>query len=106
VQSYYLLCLITTNLLLYYFIFPNHLLVAMVSKADKEILIQFGKRLKFLRQAKKLTLRKMALLCNVEYADIQRYENGKLNITLLSISELAKALEVEPKDLLTFEIEA
>jgi len=32
--------------------------------------------------------------------------NGKLNITLLSISELAKALEVEPKDLLTFEIEA
>jgi len=24
--------------------------------------------------------------------------NGKLNITLLSISELAKALEVEPKD--------
>ncbi|HTK21048.1 MAG TPA: helix-turn-helix transcriptional regulator [Mucilaginibacter sp.] len=78
----------------------------MVSKADKEILIQFGKRLKFLRQTKKLTLRKMALLCNVEYADIQRYENGKLNITLLSISELAKALEVEPKDLLTFEIEA
>ena len=47
----------------------------------------------------------MALLCNVEYSDIQRYENGKLNITLLSISELAKALEVEPKDLLTFEIE-
>jgi DNA-binding Xre family transcriptional regulator len=106
VQSYYLLCLITTSLLLYYFIFPNHLLVEMVSKADKEILIQFGKRLKFLRQTKKLTLRKMALLCNVEYADIQRYENGKLNITLLSISELAKALEVEPKDLLTFEIEA
>ncbi|MES2063127.1 MAG: helix-turn-helix transcriptional regulator [Bacteroidota bacterium] len=74
----------------------------MVSETDKGILIQFGKRLKSLREAKKLTLRKMALLCNVEYADIQRYENGKLNITLLSTAELAKALEVEPKDLLDF----
>lgn len=74
----------------------------MVSETDKGILIQFGIRLKSLRQAKKLTLRKMASLCNVEYADIQCYENGKLNVTLLSIVELAKALEVEPKDLLDF----
>ncbi|MEO6851450.1 MAG: helix-turn-helix transcriptional regulator [Mucilaginibacter sp.] len=74
----------------------------MVSDLDKGILIQFGKRLKFLRQSKNLTLRKMSLLCNVEYADIQRYESGKQNITLLSLAELAKALEVEPKELLEF----
>ncbi|QEM06192.1 helix-turn-helix transcriptional regulator [Mucilaginibacter rubeus] len=78
----------------------------MVSDLDKGILIQFGKRLKFLRQAKNLTLRKMSLLCNVEYADIQRYESGKQNITLLSLAELAKALEVEPKELLEFNPEA
>ena len=74
----------------------------MVSDLDKGILIQFGKRLKFLRQSKNLTLRKMSLLCNVEYADIQRYESGKQNITLLSLAELAKALEVDPKELLEF----
>jgi transcriptional regulator with XRE-family HTH domain len=74
----------------------------MVSDSDKGILLQFGKRLKALRQSKKLTLRKMAQLCNIEYADIQRYETGKVNITLLSLAELAKALEVEPKDLLDF----
>lgn len=44
----------------------------------------------------------MALLCNIEYPDIQRYETGKQNITLLSLPELAKALEVEPKELLDF----
>ncbi|WP_243770807.1 helix-turn-helix domain-containing protein [Mucilaginibacter metallidurans] len=44
----------------------------------------------------------MALLCNVEYADIQRYETGKQNITLLSLAELAKALDVEPRELLDF----
>jgi len=74
----------------------------MVSDLDKGILIQFGKRLKFLRQSKNLTLRKMSLLCNVEYADIQRYESGKQNITLLSLAEPAKALEVDPKELLEF----
>jgi transcriptional regulator with XRE-family HTH domain len=74
----------------------------MVSDLDRGILMQFGIRLKSLRQSKNLTLRKMALLCNVEYADIQRYETGKQNITLLSLAELAKALEVEPKELLDF----
>jgi len=74
----------------------------MVSDSDREILIQFGKHLKSLRESKELTLRKMSLLCNVEYADIQRYEAGKLNITLLSIVELAKALEIDPKELLDF----
>lgn len=74
----------------------------MVSDSNKGILLQFGKRLKSLRQSKKLTLRKMALLCNIEYADIQRYETGQVNITLLSLAELAKALEVGPKDLLDF----
>ncbi|MBT2560106.1 helix-turn-helix transcriptional regulator [Pedobacter sp. ISL-68] len=74
----------------------------MIRDKETEILLDFGKRLKELRISKNLSLRKMALLCNVEYADIQRYEKGKLNITLLSLAELAKALEVEPKDLLDF----
>ncbi len=30
------------------------------------------------------------------------YETGKQNITLLSLAELAKALNVEPKELLEF----
>ena len=74
----------------------------MVSDLDKEVLMQFGKHLKTLRLAKKLTYRKMALLCNIDYSDIQRFESGKINITLLTIFELAKALEVEPKELLEF----
>jgi transcriptional regulator with XRE-family HTH domain len=76
----------------------------MVSETDKEVLIKFGKHLKSLRQAKQLTFRKMALHCNIDYGDIQRFESGKINITLLTIIELAKALEVEPKELLNFYI--
>jgi len=74
----------------------------MISEADKEVLKQFGKHLKLLRQEKKLTYRKMALRCNFDYSDIQRAEGGKINITLLTIIELAKALDVAPKELLNF----
>ncbi len=78
----------------------------MVSETGKKVLIQFGKNLKALRLAKHLTYRKMALHCDVDFGDIQRIENGKTNITLLTLVELAKALEIEPKDLLDFFKEA
>ena len=74
----------------------------MVSELDKDILMQFGSHLKALRLAKNLTFRKMAVRCNIDYGDIQRYESGKINITLLTLVELSKALEVPPKDLLDF----
>jgi transcriptional regulator with XRE-family HTH domain len=44
----------------------------------------------------------MALRCNIDYGDIQRFEIGKINVTLLTLIELAKALEIPPKDLLDF----
>jgi transcriptional regulator with XRE-family HTH domain len=74
----------------------------MVSDLDKKVLTQFGKHLKTLRQSKKLTYRKMALRCNIDYGDIQRIEAGKVNITLLTLLELAKALELPPKELLDY----
>jgi transcriptional regulator with XRE-family HTH domain len=74
----------------------------MVSETDKEVLMQFGKHLKALRLAKDLTYRKMALRCNIDFGDIQKIESGKINITLLTQIELAKALEVAPKELLDF----
>jgi len=74
----------------------------MISETDKEVLTQFGKHLKALRLSKDLTYRKMALHCNIDYSDIQRFESGKINITLLTLIELSKALEIEPKELLEF----
>jgi transcriptional regulator with XRE-family HTH domain len=74
----------------------------MISDLDKEVLMLFGKHLKSLRLAKKLTYRKMALNCNIDYGDIQKIESGKVNITILTLIELASALEVEPKILLEF----
>ncbi|MEO6521015.1 MAG: helix-turn-helix transcriptional regulator [Mucilaginibacter sp.] len=74
----------------------------MIKGSDKITLKQLGDRLKTLRLAKKLTFRKMALRCNVDFSDIQKIESGKVNITVITLIELAKALEVEPMELLNF----
>jgi transcriptional regulator with XRE-family HTH domain len=44
----------------------------------------------------------MALRCNIDHGDIKKFEGGKINVTLLTLIELAKALEAEPKELLNF----
>lgn len=74
----------------------------MVSESDRQHLIQFGKHLKSFRLSKKLSFRKMAALCDLDYADIKKFESGKTNITLLTILQLAKALDLEPDELLRF----
>jgi transcriptional regulator with XRE-family HTH domain len=74
----------------------------MISENQKEILARFGTHLKALRKKKKLSLRKLATNCNVEHADIKRYEDGEINPTLLTISELAKGLEIPLKELMDF----
>jgi len=87
----------------YVIIFPVYYRARMISDLDKEVLILLGKNLKKIRLAKKLTYRKMAQLCNVDYGDIQKIESGKVNITFLTLRELAKALDEAPHKLLEFE---
>jgi len=68
----------------------------------QEILIRFGKRLEELRLKQNLSLRKLALHCNIDHADVKKYENGEINISLISITELAKGLNVPLKELMEF----
>ncbi len=75
----------------------------MISDLDKEVLLLLGKHLKSLRKEKKQTYRKMAQQCNIDYGDIQKIESGKINITVLTLIELAKGLNIPPKDLLDFD---
>lgn len=74
---------------------------------SSEFLIRFGKQIEKLRKRKKLSYRKLAQNCNIDYSDISKIEKGKekANITLLTLLELAKGLEVQPKKLLDFDVE-
>lgn len=69
---------------------------------DKNYLKKFGENLERIKKEKNLSYRKIAANCNIEFADIKRYVDGKINPTLLSLADLAKGLDVHPKELLDF----
>jgi len=75
----------------------------MISEVQRITLKKFGRHLQTLRRTKNLSLRKLALNCNIEHSDIKRYENGEINMTLLTILELAKGLDIEVKELMDYQ---
>jgi len=74
----------------------------MAKDFQNDHLIKFGHHLQTLRKSKNLSLRKLAAKCNIEHADITRYEKGEINMTFMSLFELAKGLEVPLKELVDF----
>lgn len=77
----------------------------MINETNKIILEQFGSHVRNIRVSKKLTYRKVATQCNIDFSNLRRIEQGKLNITLITILELAKGLEVTASDLFKYEKE-
>ena len=72
----------------------------MVKDINKSNLLIFGENFKEFRIKSDLSYRKLSQLCDVDYSDISKIEKGQVNITLLTIIELAKGLGVHPKQLL------
>ncbi len=75
-------------------------------EVDKNVfLIEFGRQLKSLRIKQQLSLRQLAIRCNIDYSDISKIEKGNRNIQLSTILELSKGLEIHPKELFEFHME-
>lgn len=65
----------------------------------------FGKRIDEIRKEKNLTYRKIAENCDLDNSYISKIAKGQANITLETILELMKGLEIQPKELFDFKIE-
>lgn len=66
---------------------------------SEKILKSIGEKLKSTRQVKKLSLRSLAELANVEHVQIDKLEKGKLNASILTVLAIAEALELDPSEL-------
>ena len=66
----------------------------------KNEVLQFGKKLKEVRLKKKLSQGDIARKLGVHRSYISGLERGKRNPSLLTINKMAKAIGVEPKELL------
>lgn len=70
----------------------------MADEFAKE-LVNLGKRIKQLRKHRGLLLLDMEILSGIQDSKISRYERGLENVEYHTIFKLAKALQVEIKDL-------
>ena len=67
---------------------------------DEKILKNFGRNLKKARLRKKLSLRQLADVAELNFGNIGDIELGKVNPGITTLIRLAAALEVDPCDLL------
>lgn len=74
----------------------------MIKSSDKEAIKKFGENIRRLRDAQKLSLRDVSINCNIDNSKISKIEQGQVNITLTTMLELAKGLNVTQSELLKF----
>jgi transcriptional regulator with XRE-family HTH domain len=71
-----------------------------MTTAEKEILKKrFGATVQDLREKKRLSLRQVAANCNLDNSKIAKIEDGRFNVSLSTIVELARGLETHPSKL-------
>ena len=62
---------------------------------EKKVL---GDKLQNLRKSKKLSIRELAALADIEHSQISRIEKGLISPSAVTIQKIADALEVAPCD--------
>ena len=63
---------------------------------------KFGKNLKKIREGKGMSLLQVSYNCTIDESHISKIEQGQFNISLKTIAELAKGLEVHPSKLMEY----
>ena len=77
----------------------------MIRQSDTTNLKKLGANIKRLREEKGLSFRELSYACDIDNSKISKIEKGQINITFTTILQLAKALEVNPSELLTTEFD-
>ena len=67
---------------------------------DSIYLKEMGKKIRAVRKAKGISMRKMITLCSLHKSSISEIENGKWNSRILTLKMLAETMDVDVKDFL------
>lgn len=68
------------------------------------ILKSLGYHLRLIRQEKQLRQKTVAKLCDMDSGSYSNIENGKRNITVLTLFKVSKVLNVPMTELMNFEL--
>ncbi|MBC7886650.1 MAG: helix-turn-helix transcriptional regulator [Ferruginibacter sp.] len=67
---------------------------------DEDFLVAIGNKIRDCRISKGISIENLAFKSEVPYSQVSRMELGKVNFSISFLSKIAKALLVNPKDLL------
>lgn len=67
---------------------------------DEDLLINIGNKIREIRLSKNISQESLANECEIDYSQVNRMELGKVNFSISYLYKIAKALEVNPKDIL------
>ena len=76
----------------------------MINVKDKAFLRAFGMHVKKLRKAKGVSQENLALDANIAENQIGLIEKGKINTSISTLYAISKALDINYKELLNFDI--
>lgn len=79
-----------------------HLFWDVINTRDEQLIIGFGKRVRELRNAKKLSMEKLAELSGIDYRQLSYVELGEVNTTISTASAISKGLGIPLKELFDF----
>lgn len=72
---------------------------------SEDFLIELGKKIIEIRNSNKQTLDDIEFLTGIDSSDVNKYEQGKINLTIKTLLKLAVALNIEPKELINFKFD-
>lgn len=77
----------------------------MSRKLKQEFQTSFGKQLEKVRLLQSLSYRQLAQRCDLDHSAISKIEKGEVNIQIGTVMELAKGLNIHPKELFSFKFD-
>ena len=74
-------------------------------KDENDIILKsLGYHLRLIRQKKQLRQKTIAKMCEMDSGSYSNIENGKRNITILTLHKISKVLNVSISELMSFKI--
>ncbi|MCY1464570.1 helix-turn-helix protein [compost metagenome] len=78
----------------------------MITEESKNLFLHlFGKNIEKQRKHQKLSYRALAQYCDLDHSYISKIEKGEVNVTIETILELMKGLNVPAKQLFDFDFD-
>lgn len=72
---------------------------------NKDLQFLIGKKISEIRIKNKQTQQDIEFLTNIDVAEISKYETGKRNLTLKTLTKFALALKIHPQELFNFDFD-